>query len=1066
MHDQSRVRDAATGRRSAAFVVTAVVTVISVVSMLTSCSSSHQEPQAAIGQNAGPNGKPAPFKEPVKLSSKDGVLEVRLSAHQGTVNLDTVSKPVSGFLVFGYELMKGTSSDGSSKGDNLYPAPTLRANPGERMIVHFDNDLQGLTIQDFYDPAFTPAGGQVPRYPRPLGSAPLNLHVHGLHVSPSGNQDNVLLNIPAGMGNVYDYAIPKDMPSGMYWYHGHRHTLTAQQTYMGLAGLLEIGRPDGNLPLVTQNNIPVRDMALQYNFVFDRKNDGHELNNPTWPQWVSTLTPPQGNQLADGTYQPSLAPLNMAETSKGAQYMTDWYAGPLSPANHRGQKQFIPTNLVSFTSPSTSVPADPKLPDNQRDVQFTVNGQFQPQLKVKPGQTEIWVLANITDIAYLPVQLTETATGRHPQFSIVGQDGVPYTQVQRPVGGDGTKIVIPSGTRYAIAVTMPAQGDLVLEMPPMPGAKPLTNQGVLYTNNGTKNTPAVLGTVAVDPAYISYFDGFFANPTQRLLDVAPDAGQGQRTAFDPGQDLDTYTSYVDTSLMTPDMTRELKLTGGFDNEKASKGDPKAFLYEIDDNTYPNIPLIQPRLDSVEEWKFTNFNNDEHPFHVHVNNFQVTEVVDPVAGTRTGVQPWGQDIVNVPAPVIDANENPLVPASVTVRTQFAEFNGPFVLHCHRLNHEDNGMMALVNVIPEVSSYAVAVPGANGRPATVQVHDGNGDKILNTVYPFPAFEGTPSVAMADVNGDGILDLIVGTGAGVAPQVVVYSGAEGGLGPFTNELARFSPFDANFRGGVSVAGADIDGNGPADNIIVGTGPGTDSQVKVFSIHLPAPGTAPDVFSSFTPYPGSRSGVTLATGLVDAMSGRPSIVTAPGPGEPARIKTFRFDLYSPTERAKANGAKDNPITDPVTTSDFLAFDPPYTKGVSLTTGWVAGAEGGAQSIVTGEIGDNGTVRAWSSGSRLDGQPEMYLESPDHEMNPVHFAQIASFVPFDGAPPDSGVRVATTSTTVGADLLVSGIGPTGSEVRKYELARPDPHATTLAPKQLTALPPVPSGTAAPLGGR
>ena len=81
--------------------------------------------------NAGPDGKPAPYREPVKLSSKDGVLEVRLSAHQGTVNLDTVKEPVTNFLVFGYELIKGTSSDGSTKGDNLYPAPTLRVDPGE-----------------------------------------------------------------------------------------------------------------------------------------------------------------------------------------------------------------------------------------------------------------------------------------------------------------------------------------------------------------------------------------------------------------------------------------------------------------------------------------------------------------------------------------------------------------------------------------------------------------------------------------------------------------------------------------------------------------------------------------------------------------------------------------------------------------------------------------------------------------------------------------------------------------------------------------------------------------------
>ena len=61
------------------------------------------------------------------------------------------------------------------------------------------------------------------------------------------------------------------MPNGFYWYHSHRHTLTTQQTYAGLAGLLEIGCPDGNLPAVTADDVPVRDMALQYNFVFDRR---------------------------------------------------------------------------------------------------------------------------------------------------------------------------------------------------------------------------------------------------------------------------------------------------------------------------------------------------------------------------------------------------------------------------------------------------------------------------------------------------------------------------------------------------------------------------------------------------------------------------------------------------------------------------------------------------------------------------------------------------------------------------------------------------------------------------
>ena len=93
----------------------------------------------------------------------------------------------------------------------------------------------------------------MPLYPEQMTSSPINLHVHGVHVSPKGNSDNVMLHIPAGMSNTYTYHIPKSMPQGAYWYHSHLHTLTSAQTYFGLAGLLAIGRTDGNLPLVTEN---------------------------------------------------------------------------------------------------------------------------------------------------------------------------------------------------------------------------------------------------------------------------------------------------------------------------------------------------------------------------------------------------------------------------------------------------------------------------------------------------------------------------------------------------------------------------------------------------------------------------------------------------------------------------------------------------------------------------------------------------------------------------------------------------------------------------------------------
>ena len=136
------------------------------------------------------------FREPVTLTSKNGVLEVRLTARQGQATLDTVAVPVQNFLLFDYELIRGEASDGQRSGGNLYPGPTLQVFPGERLIIHFENGLTGLTIRDYFSPQYTPQGQPVPIYLEQMTSSPINLHTHGLHISPKGNADNVLLHIP------------------------------------------------------------------------------------------------------------------------------------------------------------------------------------------------------------------------------------------------------------------------------------------------------------------------------------------------------------------------------------------------------------------------------------------------------------------------------------------------------------------------------------------------------------------------------------------------------------------------------------------------------------------------------------------------------------------------------------------------------------------------------------------------------------------------------------------------------------------------------------------------------
>jgi FtsP/CotA-like multicopper oxidase with cupredoxin domain len=105
----------------------------------------------------------------------------------------------------------------------------------------------------------------------------------------------------------------------------------------------------------------------------------------------------------------------------------------------------------------------------------------------------------------------------------------------------------------------------------------------------------------------------------------------------------------------------------------------------------NPPAIVTYQGNVEDWTIENRALENHEFHLHQVHFLLLE--------RNGVPvpPQEQqflDMVEIPY----GTGSPPYP-SVKVRVRFTGDDiGSFVYHCHILNHEDLGMMAIIQVLP--------------------------------------------------------------------------------------------------------------------------------------------------------------------------------------------------------------------------------------------------------------------------------------------------------------------------------------------------------------------------------
>ena len=415
--------------------------------------------------------------------------------------------------------------------NDAFPGPTLWVSPGDVMDITFSNRI-------IFDQADTKPG-----YGRPPRETHMtNLHFHGMHVSPTGTADNMLVMVPAKETQRYLFQIPLNHPAGLFWYHAHVHGLVTNHVGRGAAGMIYVA--NSHTDQVANLGIRRRLMLLQQAYFEDDQ-----------------------------------------------------------------------TTLIS----------DDAERDDPDVALSLINGQLMPDIRMHPGEQQVWSLLNGSTSAFYVMRLEDHT------FDLIAIDGIPLVS-------------------------------------------PKTNQETLMLSSGQRLEVLVRASVNKGQytlSYDAYNQGVDTWPHKTVANVIV-SGNAWTGANHPG--VDTSAGITDLSAVSVPAELQRTIVFGQDDSVA-EGEFGRFT--INGHAWdPAISEWTSTLGTVEEWLIRNDTEQDHPFHVHVNPFQITRV-NGVSVPFSG----HQDVAIIPRF-----------GSITVRTQFTDFTGgPVLMHCHILDHEDMGMM---------------------------------------------------------------------------------------------------------------------------------------------------------------------------------------------------------------------------------------------------------------------------------------------------------------------------------------------------------------------------------------
>lgn len=286
----------------------------------------------------------------------------------------------------------------------------------------------------------------------------------------------------------------------------------------------------------------------------------------------------------------------------------------------------------------------------QVEAHFLVNGICQPTLRMKQGKIQRWrfVNATATPRGLMNLKLCQCETPdceANPTCStpldmyLIAVDGISfYGKVPQPQ--KGWNMAPGNRADFLVKIDTPGTYKVVKDR---------------FTQRGA-------GASVRSRQVLAY------------IDVEPASFNESIPATIPGDPPNYLLPIPDSEIVNETSPRQIEFSI---SPPAGPG-----KYKINGKTYLGTRIDQtPQLNTAEQWVLENARRGAaHPFHIHVNPFQLEgDKIDPTGPNDPTNWRWWDTIPVPPG------------TSKTMRQRYLDYPGEIVLHCHILIHEDQGMM---------------------------------------------------------------------------------------------------------------------------------------------------------------------------------------------------------------------------------------------------------------------------------------------------------------------------------------------------------------------------------------